>query len=459
MANRESNLDLISVNQSQKEVTANELFNAASPAMLYGRRASLSTGLTFGYYGGNIVTSSGSVVAVENGTVELTAESTNYIVARKSDGEVSASTSDTDWNSSDYWRLYLCETGALTVTDYTDYRIIGEMTSVAGGGGDILPGGAAGEVLVKNSSSDGDVKWSSAIGENALANLTTGTNNVAIGLNALRDTDTGYSNVAIGVNVMPVNTAGHNCVAIGQSCLKENLTGLYNVAVGNLCLEDNTTGNNNVAIGRQTLRDNTTGSNNISLGLSGLGSNIDGDYNIGIGNSSLSLNTSGDFNIGIGREALSTNTTGSGNIEIRSTGGGSALFSPTTESNRVMLGSTNTTNAYIQVAWTVVSDGRDKTNIEPVPHGLEFIEKLNPVSFQFRKSRDSDEAHGNKRYGFIAQDILELEGDNPVIIDNEDEDKLKYNGESLVPVLVKAIQEQMVIIRQLQEDIRFLKGI
>lgn len=135
MANRESNLDLISVNQSQKEVTANELFNAASPAMLYGRRASLSTGLTFGYYGGNIVTSSGSVVAVENGTVELTAESTNYIVAKKSDGEVSASTSDTDWNSSDYWRLYLCETGALTVTDYTDYRIIGEMTSVAGGGG------------------------------------------------------------------------------------------------------------------------------------------------------------------------------------------------------------------------------------------------------------------------------------------------------------------------------------
>lgn len=420
MANRESNLDLISVNQSQKEVTANELFNAASPAMLYGRRASLSTGLTFGYYGGNIVTSSGSVLAVENGTVELTAESTNYIVARKSDGEVSASTSDTDWNSSDYWRLYLCETGALTVTDYTDYRIIGEMTSVAGGGGDILPGGAAGEVLVKNSSSDGDVKWSSAIGENALANLTTGTNNVAIGLNALRDTDTGYSNVAIGVNVMPVNTAGNNCVAIGQSSLNANTTGTFNVALGNLCLEKNTIGSNNIAIGRQALRENT-----------------DGTYNIAIG-------------------GLGLNTTGSGNIEIRSTG--SALFSPTTESNRIMLGGTNTTNAYIQVAWTVVSDGRDKMNIEPVPHGLEFIERLNPVSFQFRESRDSDKPHGKKRYGFIAQDILELEGDNPVIIDNEDEDKLKYNGESLVPVLVKAIQEQMVIIRQLQEDITLLKG-
>ena len=41
----------------------------------------------------------------------------------------------------------------------------------------------------------------------------------------------------------------------------------------------------------------------------------------------------------------------------------------------------------------------------------------------------------------MAQDILALEGDNPVIIDNKDENALKYKGESLVPVLVKAIQE------------------
>jgi hypothetical protein len=45
-------------------------------------------------------------------------------------------------------------------------------------------------------------------------------------------------------------------------------------------------------------------------------------------------------------------------------------------------------------------------------------------------------------YGFLAHKIvLALEGDNPVIIDNKDEERLRYNGESLVPVLVKAIQE------------------
>ncbi len=48
---------------------------------------------------------------------------------------------------------------------------------------------------------------------------------------------------------------------------------------------------------------------------------------------------------------------------------------------------------------------------------------------------------GCQHYGFIAQDILALEGDNPVIIDNEEDHHLKYKGEHLVPVLVNAIQE------------------
>jgi hypothetical protein len=106
------------------------------------------------------------------------------------------------------------------------------------------------------------------------------------------------------------------------------------------------------------------------------------------------------------------------------------------------MSSTAVTNAYIQVAWTVVSDERDKTNFDLVPHGLDFVKQLNPVAFQFKESRDSDTPHGPVRYGFKAQDILALEGDdNAVIIDNENPDKLRYNGEALVPVLVNAIKE------------------
>jgi len=105
------------------------------------------------------------------------------------------------------------------------------------------------------------------------------------------------------------------------------------------------------------------------------------------------------------------------------------------------MGSTGVTNAYIQVAWTVVSDARDKTNFAPVPHGLEFVKALQPTAYQFRTTRDSEETNGGVRYGFKAQDVLALEGANPVIVDNEDADKLRMIDSHMIPVLVKALQE------------------
>ena len=74
-------------------------------------------------------------------------------------------------------------------------------------------------------------------------------------------------------------------------------------------------------------------------------------------------------------------------------------------------------------------------NIEAVPHGLDFINQLNPIKFNFKKDRDTEVAHGNKKYGFKAQDILALEGDDNVIIDNEKPETLKYLGAHLIPVM------------------------
>ena len=51
-----------------------------------------------------------------------------------------------------------------------------------------------------------------------------------------------------------------------------------------------------------------------------------------------------------------------------------------------------------------------------VPHGLDFVNQLEPVAFKFKKDRDTEIPTGDVRYGFKAQDILALEGDNPVII-------------------------------------------
>ena len=117
-----------------------------------------------------------------------------------------------------------------------------------------------------------------------------------------------------------------------------------------------------------------------------------------------------------------------------------------------------TTNAYIKVSLTVTSDLRDKTEIENVKHGLDFVNQLKPVSFQFKKSRENDTPHGDMRYGFLAQDILALEADNPVIIDNENDEALKYKGEHLVPVLVNAIKELSETNKDLKSRIEALES-
>jgi len=50
----------------------------------------------------------------------------------------------------------------------------------------------------------------------------------------------------------------------------------------------------------------------------------------------------------------------------------------------------------------------------------------------------------------LAQDVLELEGDNPVIVDTEDLDKLKLKESNLIPVLVNAIQELTAEVQTLK---------
>tara|TARA_B100002019_G_C21261127_1_gene596770 strand:- start:635 stop:2671 length:2037 start_codon:yes stop_codon:yes gene_type:complete len=274
--------------------------------------------------------------------------------------------------------------------------------------------------------------YNNAFGKDALENCTTGSSNNAFGYLAMESHTTGSNNCAFGHEALMTNTTSWSNSAFGAHALRSN-TGASNTAVGRNAMYTNTSGYQNTAVGRDSFYKNTSGINNNALGFRAL-------YN----------NTTGNDNVAIGRDAGYFNTTGSGNISIgicNSSGTYAPVFGLSTSNNRVVMGSTAVTNAYVQVAWTVVSDARDKMNFGTVPHGLEFIKQLNPVSFQFRFTRDSDTPNGPVRYGFKAQDILALEGeDNAVIIDNDDPDKLRYNGEALVPVLVNAIKEQQVII-------------
>jgi hypothetical protein len=282
-----------------------------------------------------------------------------------------------------------------------------------------------------------------ANGYNALTENTTGNSNTALGAFTLSAATTADGNTAVGDGALNATTTGADNTAVGQNCMLNNTTGGFNTAIGKLALSSNTTAGNQTAVGYRALYTTTTGDGNAAFGFESL-YNTTAYGNTALGSYAMRACTTGKHNTGIGYEGLKNLTTGAGNIGIQPYSSAetfNAVFDITTENNRISMGSTGVTNAYVQVAWTVVSDARDKININSVPHGLSFVNQLNPVSFQFKMSREDETPNGGKRYGFLAQDILALEGDDPVIIDNEVPEKLKYQGESLVPVLVKAIQE------------------
>jgi trimeric autotransporter adhesin len=139
-----------------------------------------------------------------------------------------------------------------------------------------------------------------------------------------------------------------------------------------LALDANTTGNNNTAFGMNALSANTEGSSNTAIGYNALTNRTTGNANVAVGENAGFCNITGVGNTFIGREAGYCST-GSANIVIGSPNSGPS-YTPvcnlTTESNRIVMGSTAVTNAYIQVGWTTVSDCRDKMNIVSIPHGL-----------------------------------------------------------------------------------------
>jgi len=210
---------------------------------------------------------------------------------------------------------------------------------------------------------------------------------------------------------------------------------LYNTAVGYASLSSNTNGNFNTAIGFQSLNRNTTAYGNIGIGYAAIYNNIDGNTNTAIGSYSLSSLTTGNNNIGIGESAQVPNSTGS---------------------NQVRIGNTQISYASIQVPWTITSDKRWKSNIQTSKLGLDFISKLRPVSYY----RNND-ASQKTEYGFIAQELEETLNKagvtNNGIISKDDNGMLSVRYNDLMAPMVKAIQEQKIIIDNQQKQIEKLK--
>ncbi|MBU0765519.1 MAG: tail fiber domain-containing protein [Bacteroidetes bacterium] len=90
------------------------------------------------------------------------------------------------------------------------------------------------------------------------------------------------------------------------------------------------------------------------------------------------------------------------------------------------------------------SDRRQKKNIKDIEYGLPEIMRLRPVSFNWKENDTGT------RLGLIAQDVQKIIKE--VVVEGDDENKtLGLNYEELVPVLIKAIQEQQAEIEQLKK--------
>jgi len=271
-----------------------------------------------------------------------------------------------------------------------------------------------------------------------LNNSTTSSNSTAIGYNA---------GSAAGTNLQL------NTVCVGDSA-GFGRSGYRTVAVGSGAMSfgsGKTAVNRNTAIGYHALyRIDTNAVDNVAVGAEAGDHVSTGSQNVFIGEGA-----------GDGTNAI---TTGSNNILI----GFDSAATSATVSNEITLGNSSITALRCAVtSITSLSDERDKTEIKDLEYGLAFIDALQPREFVWNNraelTKEYDEEgnetevefyssnKGKKDFGFIAQEVQELDNDTLRLVYTENEEKLELSYGKLVPILVKAIQE-------LKEEVELLKS-
>jgi hypothetical protein len=227
----------------------------------------------------------------------------------------------------------------------------------------------------------------------------------------------------------------------------------------------------------ESLTNNTSGESNTSAGCYALSANSLGDQNVAYGVYALTANTTGSNNTAIGFQAFNAGTNYTNSTAI-------GYNAQITVSNKVRIGSAAVTVIEGQVAYTFPSDGRFKANIvEEVP-GLDFINRLRPVVYNFDTRRfdeflmqdmpdslckknineiDYASSSAVRQSGFIAQEVEKAAKEcgynfNGVHKPENDKDNYSVAYSLFVVPLVKAVQEQQQIIQSQQKEIAELKA-
>lgn len=337
-----------------------------------------------------------------------------------------------------------------------------------------------------------------ALGNYALQG-NTGSFNIAIGVGSLFSNKASY-NVAMGDGTLYYNNTGERNVGIGFQSLHNNTNSFGvgaeyahlssdNTSLGYFALRENTRGFRNTAIGAGALRFNVGnyipnqefpteyGMENTAVGYNALYTNTQGFNNTAVGSNALyALNSNGGqaiSNTALGVYAGNKITTGNGNTAIGTSAGttvqggsnntflgfaanvsaGGAAFTNATAigyfaivnaSNKVRIGNTSVTVVEGPVAYTFPSDRRLKENIKNTTVGLEFIKRLQTVSYNYIADNTK-----TRHDGFIAQDIETIMKDLNISfsgVKKSDDGMYSLAYSDFVMPLVNAVKEQQNII-------------
>jgi hypothetical protein len=246
----------------------------------------------------------------------------------------------------------------------------------------------------------------------------------------------------------------HN-FAIGRGALGGAINGgEYNVAVGNFTLDALTSGDQNTAVGYDAGTAVSTHSDGVFIGWKAGDNAITGGRNICIG-----ANTDPSSNNGEGQINIGYNFSGNGDNKVALGSNDGYIWNSFTQNN----------------TWTAVSDERTKKNIEADDLGLDFINELKPVTFNWRKADEIDPefikstlniGRGERDsevliHGLIAQEVkaaMDKVGNTTFNGWEEGVDGQAVSREMFITPLIKAVQELSAENEELKTRITALEN-
>ena len=286
-----------------------------------------------------------------------------------------------------------------------------------------------------------------------------------VGYQAGEDQTTSAYNTGFGAfNQRASDTESHN-TSIGYYTMQgANGGGEYNTAIGSYVLSNaSQSGDNNIGVGHRTFYDATSAHDNTAVGYYCLQSLTTGQNNTAIGKNVYEDLTTGDYNTGVGGECEVSSADAQHQITLGyglgSNGDNNFTFGKA--GNRVY--NNFTSNA----SWTRSSDERKKRNIKDDNLGLDFINELRTVTFQWKPSNEfpkewdeySEENNMDTEvvmHGLIAQEVksaLDKAGVDTFGGWTENTDGMQnISREMFVFPLIKAVQELSKEIKKLKED-------